>query len=241
MTLILMNSLPPFGTLVLFGAIGFIWSYASLRLASYLKVSKHVRTGYTRKIFHVSIFLSVVLVHLAGGLPAVCAFGVMTSLIVAYAVFRGTGHPLYEAIAREEDQPHRSYYVVVPYFATLIGGIASNALFGPVSLVGYLVAGIGDAAGEPVGTRWGRHRYTISHGRRTEATKSIEGSLAVLTASMIALLIAIPQWTTDFQILLALSLIALSCTVVEALSPRGWDNTPMQVLPSFLVFLLLRS
>jgi len=29
-------------------------------------------------------------------------------------------------------------------------------------MVGYLVGGLGDAAGEPVGTRWGKHRYVGS-------------------------------------------------------------------------------
>lgn len=165
----------------------------------------------------------------------------MTSLVIAYALFRGRRHPLYEAIAREGDQPHGSYYVIVPYFATLIGGITSNVLFGPVSLVGYLVAGIGDAAGEPIGNRWGRHRYRVSRRNGSIATKSIEGSVAVLAGSLIALLIATHQWRSDPQFLIALSLIALSCMVVEAISPRGWDNTPMQLVPSCLVFLLLRS
>jgi hypothetical protein len=43
---------------------------------------------------------------------------------------------LYEAMARETDAPHRTHYIIVPYFATLIGGLASNILFGPVAVVG---------------------------------------------------------------------------------------------------------
>ena len=69
----------------------------------------------------------------------------------------GPGNPRYEALAREQDA-YRTYYIVIPFFATMIGGIASNVFFGPIAAIGYLVGGLGDAAGEPVGTRWGRHQ-----------------------------------------------------------------------------------
>src|SRR5262245_55881686 len=115
--------------LVLAGLVGLLWSYACLRFAGYLKCRKNLPTGYTRKIFHVLTFFTVIIVHLAWGLPAVCLFGAMTSLVLAYAVLQGNGHPLYEAIARGDDSPHRTYYVVIPYLATLIGGVANNVLF----------------------------------------------------------------------------------------------------------------
>src|SRR5689334_25029246 len=114
----------------------------------------------------------------------------MVSLVVGFAVFRGQGNRLYEALAREQDGPDRTYYIVVPYFAILVGGMASNVFFGPLAMVGYLVGGLGDAAGEPAGVRWGKHPYAVSAGRTT-ATKTFEGSLAVLAASLIALLIGV--------------------------------------------------
>src|SRR5215510_15533241 len=151
---------------------GLIWSYACLRFAGYLKSKRRWPTGYTRKTFHVLIFGTVACLHLLWGLIAVCIFGAMTSILLAYVVLRGTGHPLYEAIARESDGPKRTYYVVIPYFATLLGGITSNLLFGPLALTGYLIGGIGDAAGEPVGTRWGRHQYRLSLFGLNTGTKS---------------------------------------------------------------------
>lgn len=217
------------------------WAYGCLRLAAYLKSNLILRTGYTRKLFHVLIFTSAVFVQGFGGFWAVCVFGTMVSLVVGLAVFRGPGSGLYEALAREQDGPNRTYYIVSSYFATLIGGMASNVLFGPVAMIGYLVGGLGDAAGEPAGVRWGRHPYTFSAGNAI-VSKTFEGSLAVLAASVVALLIGVaisPELRFDLQSIIALPLIAIVCTLVEAFSPRGWDNVPMQIVPTVLAVLLL--
>ena len=139
-------------SVVVLGALlALLWSYSCLSFAGYLKARMRVRTGYTRKIFHALIFISAVVVQASGGFVAVCVFGMMVSIVVGLAVLRGPNDRLYEALAREQDGPSRTYYIVVPYFATLIGGLASNMFFGPLATVGYLVGGLGDAAGEPVG------------------------------------------------------------------------------------------
>jgi phytol kinase len=229
----------PLKTIGIWVTTGLIWSYFCLRFTGYLKMKAGLRTGYTRKIFHISIFLSAAAAHAIGGFLAVCLFGTSVTLVIAYALFRGPGTNLYEAIAREQDGPHRTYYVVVPYFATLIGGLTSNLLFGPFAVFGYLVGGLGDAAGEPAGTRWGKNQYTIG---RAMSTKSLEGSIAVLAASLLALLIGVAingQLHFDLRALLMLPLIAIVCTLVEAFSPRGWDNVSMQVVPTLLVVVFM--
>lgn len=232
----------PSPSAVVSGALlAFIWSYSCLRFAGHLKTNIRLRTGYTRKVFHVLIFVSAVVVQALGGFAAVCVFGMMVSVVVGLAVLRGPDDRLYEALAREQDGPNRTYYIVVPYFATLIGGLASNILFGPLAVVGYLVGGLGDAAGEPVGTRWGRHRY-LSSGGKAMVTKTFEGSFAVLAASMVALVISVaitPELHFDLRAAIALPLIAIVCALVEALSPRGWDNVPMQLVPTVLVAILM--
>lgn len=227
---------------VLIGApVALLWAYSCLSLAAYLKAKSRLPTGYTRKLFHVLIFTSAVFVHAVGGFWAVCVFGLMVSLVVGRAVLGGEGDRLYEALAREQDGPDRTYYIVVPYFATLIGGMASSVLFGPVAVVGYLVGGLGDAAGEPAGVRWGRHPYTISTGWTT-VTKTLEGSFAVLAVSVVALLIGVaisPELRFAPEAIILLPLIAIVCTLVEAFSPRGWDNAPMQFVPTVLAAILL--
>ena len=212
------------------------WAYGCLSFAGHLR-TRGLQAGYTRKVFHALIFLSAAVAQALGGFVAVCVFGTMVSLVVGLAVLRGPNDRQYEALAREQDGPARTYYIVTSYFATLIGGLASNILFGPLAVVGYLVGGLGDAAGEPAGTRWGRHRYLSARG-----SKTFEGSIAVLTASLVALVIAVavtPELHLDLRSVITLPLIAFVCTLVEAFSPRGWDNVPMQVVPTLLVTILL--
>lgn len=226
--------------MILLGAlVALVWSYSCLSFAARLKVKARLRTGYTRKLFHVLIFTTAVFVQAIGGFWAVCVFGSMVALVVGFAVFRGQGDRLYEALAREQDGPDRTYYIVVSYVATMIGGMTSNIIFGPLAVVGYLVGGLGDAAGEPAGVRWGRHPYKVG----AIVTKTFEGSLAVLAASVVALLIGVaisPQLSFDLRSLIVVPLIALICTLFEAFSPRGWDNVSMQVVPTVLVAFLLR-
>lgn len=224
--------------MVLGALLALAWAYSCLSVAAHFKTRFRLRSGYTRKLFHVLIFSSAAVVNVFGGFWAVCVFGAMVSLIVALAIVRGPGDGFYEALAREQDEPDRTYYIVVPYFATLIGGMTSNVFFGPLAVVGYLVGGLGDAAGEPAGVRWGKHSYRAS-GR---VTKTLEGSLAVLAASVVALVIGVaisPQLSFDPRSFVVVPIIAVVCTLVEAFSPRGWDNVPMQIVPTVLAAILL--
>ena len=224
------------------GPLFLAWAYCCLRVAGYLKSERGLKTGYTRKTFHVLIFLTAATIQQTLGLPLVCLFGAMTTLVLAYALWRGSGHPMYEAIAREKDEPYRTYYIIIPYLATLAGGIAGNLWFGPAALIGYLVGGLGDAAGEPVGTRWGRRRYTVPTLSSVKTTRTIEGSIGVFIASLVAValgLLLAPGFTINPHSVALIPLIALGCALLEAVSPHGWDNATMQIGPAFLAALLL--
>lgn len=225
------------GVILTLGPIFLAWAYLCLAFAGYLKTEKRIKTGYSRKTFHVLTFLTAATLQFTYGLPHVCLFGGATTLVLAYALVRGDGHALYEAIAREKDEPYRTYYIVVPYIATLAGGVAGNIWFGPAAVVGYLVGGLGDAAGEPVGTRWGRHRYVVPTLSVVKTTRSIEGSIGVFVASLMAVTIGVlltPDAAFSARSLVTIPAIALASTLLEAISPHGWDNATMQLAPALL-------
>jgi predicted MPP superfamily phosphohydrolase/dolichol kinase len=238
----LTTNIPSWRTMVVGGPIGLLWAYCCLFFAGYLKRCKGLRTGYTRKTFHFLIFTTVAMIHSLRGTPAVCLFGGMTTLVVFYAVLRGDGNILYEAMAREKDAPHRTHFIIVPYFATLIGGLASNILFGPLALFGYLVAGLGDAIGEPVGTMFGKHTYRVPSFGNVRAFRSYEGSASVYVVSILAITLAVASMHLTLArpyLFVAIGLIALASALVEAVSPHGWDNASMQIIPSWLASLFL--
>ncbi len=233
----------PSGNLLTLGTLpAFAWALTCLTLAGYLKTRRGWRTGYTRKVFHFLIFGSVVAIQALYGIRGVCLFGAATSVVVFWAVLQGDGYPLYEAMAREKDAPHRTYFILTPYLATLIGGLTASILFGHGAMVGFLVTGLGDAIGEPVGTRFGRHPYRVPAPRGVVATRTWDGSAAVFTACLIALVIAvwlIPAYRTSGSSLAWLPALALVSTAVEAIAPHGWDNALLQIVPSWLAWLTL--
>jgi phytol kinase len=232
---------PSWRSLALGGPPGLAWSFVALWFAGWLQ-RRGARTGYTRKVFHFLIFTTVAVLEWRLGTPAVCLFGAACSVAVLTAVWLGPGHLLYEAIARPQDAPHRTLFVLVPYFATLAGGIASNVLFGPVAIAGYLVTGLGDAIGEPAGTMFGRHVYQVRSLSSVPATRSLEGSAAVFVMSAVAIVLAAavsPQITLAGSALAKVLAIAAASAVVEAVSPHGWDNLTMQLVPSALAWVWL--
>lgn len=237
----LTSNIPSVREAVLLGPPFLLLAGSYLALAGHLKVCRGARTGYTRKVFHFLVFSTAVGLQIGGGTRPLCLFGGCTSLVIFYALWRGDGHPFYEAMAREADAPWRTYYIVVPYLTTLFGGIVSNALFGDFAIVGYLVAGFGDAVGEPVGARFGKHRYRVLSGTGIVSTRSVEGSVAVCVASVGAAAAGAALLGVAMVPALALRsvVIGLFTAGLEAIAPHGWDNAPLQIAPAFLASVLL--
>jgi phytol kinase len=235
-TELLWTMVPSWMTVAVLGpaalALGGVAAWSVSRLHA-----KGVRVAYTRKVFHFMIFTAAAVVHAFWHLPGTVVFGTVIAGLVLMAVGRGEGDGLYEALARDSDRPHRSLFILVPLATTAVGGLASALLTGPYAAVGYLAAGWGDAVGEPVGARWGRHPYRVPSLAGVPATRTLEGSLAVfLTASAGATVALgslghVPWWA------------GVACGVVaattEAVSAHGLDNLTVQIIPSLFAAWLL--
>lgn len=208
--------------------------------AGYLRTQKDVATAYTRKIFHVFIFVMAAILQFMIGLPAVIIFGSITSLAVIYAIYRGEGFPYYEAMARPSDQPRRSFFILVPLITTALGGLTANIFFMQYAYIGYLVTGLGDAVGEPVGKRWGNHRYQVPSLAGVPATRSLEGSAAIFLVSICMAFLGL--WIGGIALPTAIG-VAIACgsaaALVEAISNHGLDNFTIQVAAAAVVYFLL--
>jgi len=223
---------PSVDTILVVAPVALLVGAAAAALASYLR-ARGVRTAYTRKVFHFTIFTAASVIQLVSGLGGVVVFGTIVALIVLFAVWRGDEHPFYEALARPNDAPRRTLFIVVPLVTTALGGVLSNLLFPAYAWAGYLVAGWGDAVGEPVGSRWGRHRYRVPSLAGVAATRSWEGSAAVLLVG--ALAATLGGLMAGFDATTALRVGAAAATagaLVEAVSNHGLDNLTVQVAAS---------
>lgn len=207
-----------------------LYTEAAARAAGRLRTARGMAAPYTRKVFHFAVFTAAGAVHLLWDRAGVVLFGTIAAARVLVAVLRGEGDPVYEAMARPGDEPHRTLFILVPLATTALGGVTANLFFPDYAHVGYLVSGWGDAVAEPVGTRWGRHRYRVPSLAGVPATRSLEGSASVLVvgglAAVLALLaVGVPAGRA--------AVVGMACaaagTAVEAVSNHGVDNFTVQV------------
>ena len=231
--------LPPPALVLWLGPASIVYAGAAAAFAGYLRAHRNVRTPYTRKIFHFIIFTAAGLLQIFLGLPAVVIFGSVTSAFVLYAVWRGDGFPFYEAMARPSDAPRRTLFILIPLVTTALGGVLSNLFFPSWAFVGYLVCGWGDAVGEPVGTRWGRHRYRVPSMLGVPSTRSLEGSAAVCIAGICATAAALALMGFAVTTIVIVAVGAgIAGALVEAISTHGLDNLTVQVAASAAAALL---
>ncbi len=233
-------AVPSLEMVVLLGPFLLLFAAGAACLAGWMRARRGLPVAYSRKGFHFLIFTMAGVLQLMGGLPAVMLFGTLVSLVVLYAVARGDGFPFYEALARPDDAPRRTLFVLVPLVTTALGGLLANMFFGATAIVGYLVGGWGDAVGEPVGRALGRHRYRVPSFGGVPATRSLEGSAAVLIAGSLA---AIAGLLLRGVPVAAACGIGLACglagALVEAFSTHGMDNLTVQLAAAGAAFFLL--
>jgi phytol kinase len=230
----------PLDSTLLIALLTLAYATACATFVAWLRMRREVRTPYTRKTFHFLILTVALLVQLRWGLPGTMVYGSVVALLVLFAVWRADGFGFYEALARPTDAPHRTLFILVPLFTTALGGLLANLLFPLWAHVGYMVVAWGDAIGEPVGTRWGRHRYRVPSLAGVQAVRSLEGSAAVFVASAAAAAVAMVASGIGAQAAIAASLaIGGVAAAVEAISNHGLDNLTLQLAAAGTAYLLL--
>jgi phytol kinase len=202
--------------------------------------ARGVRVAYTRKLFHITIFTVAAGVHTVWALPGTMVFGTVIVAIVLASLWAGEGHQFYEALARDTDRPHRTLFILVPMLTTALGGLASALLVGPYASVGYLATGWGDAVGEPVGARWGRHPYRVPSLGGVPATRTLEGSLAVFLVASLGSGLALLAMEVSLPAAVGVGVASgAGAAIVEAGSHHGLDNLTVQVAASLIASWLL--
>jgi phytol kinase len=235
-----MPALPSLQTALLIALLTLALGSAAAAFVAWLRTARGVRTPYTRKIFHFIILSAALFVQLAWGFGGTLVFGGVVALLVLAAVARGDGFGFYEALARPTDAPHRTLFILVPLATTALGGLLTNAMFPAWAHVGYMVVAWGDAIGEPVGTRWGRHRYRVPSLAGVAATRSLEGSAAVLVASVAAAAVALlVSGVPALQSAAVAVAVGVTAAAVEAISNHGLDNLTLQLAGAGVAYAIL--
>ncbi len=207
--------------------LAFLYVSIILALGEGLRRGLHLSVEFTRKFVHIGVgMVAFLLVWLFQTwqwaiLPPL-AFIVINYISYRRQIFAGmeTG---------ERGQLGTVYFPIS--FAILIPLLWSF----PALLVASLMPMTwGDAFAAIVGKRWGVRRFTV-----LGQTRSLEGSLAMFGFSFIATWIALIVFAQPLGASLWLAfLVAVSVTVVEAVSPFGIDNLTVPLISALVLYLL---
>jgi dolichol kinase len=177
-----------------------------------------------------------------GGILTVC------TLIVYIHPVRSRVHitrRMFLSFDRPEDRPHTlkwlstqiiaGYIVLIPAIILFIKTDYSSLIFIPV-----LINGLGDGLAEPVGIKFGRHKYkTKALFSKRKYERSLEGSACVFIAS-IAFLFMFQSSFSGIEFIWALIVLPLAMTIAEAFSPHTWD-TPFIFLTGYTILYFIKS
>ncbi|MCP3925289.1 MAG: hypothetical protein GY714_22170 [Desulfobacterales bacterium] len=202
-------------------------------------VHKDVKVNYTRKINHFFVFFIPVFIDEIFPYNkesfALYVIGFIITLfpfIFYMEKFRNrfTFFKIcFSSFDRPEDRPHTLLWLttqMIAGFLVIIPMVVLLKSVGMISLllIPILITGIGDGLAEPVGIRFGKHKYeTYALFSKKKYTRSFEGSACVLITSIIVILLY-KQFFTPTQFIIALCSIPIIMTLTEAFSPHTWDT-----------------
>jgi dolichol kinase len=215
---------------------------------------KGVKVNYTRKINHFALFFVPVFLRaifpyelhferfLVGCLVGAC-------VLVLYIKPIRDRVPLVETMFlsfdRPEDRPHTLWWLFTQVVASYLVLIPAVIIFTRIGLEGLIyiplmIVAFGDGLAEPVGVRFGKHKYaTYAFFSEKKYVRSFEGSACVFIASLIIVAVFYASFTQT-QFVLALLLIPPLMTVVEAFSPHTWDTPTLNFAGYCALYLITR-
>jgi len=149
----------------------------------------------------------------------------------------------FSSFDRPEDRP----YTLLWYTSQVIIGylvmIPIIALYDHYHMfdmlnIQILIGVFGDGLAEPIGIRFGKHKYTTySIFSLKKYVRTLEGSLTIFITSVIVIFLFQHSFN-HIQFFIALAIIPIAMTLAEAVSPHTWDDPLMIIVGSSLIFLI---
>ena len=213
-----------------------------------------MKVNYTRKINFFALYLIPMLVDwISPTLNTSAASAVRALLFMALMVFflkpirerwslAGTMFLSYD---RPEDRPHTMFWLTTQLVAGYAVLIPMQILFrkygfAELIFIPILVHGFGDGLAEPVGVRFGKHKYSCrSLFSQRRYTRSLEGSSCVFVAGLVAVLLFHASFSPP-QFMAALLVVPLGMTLAEAFSPHTWDTPYMFLVGTGSVLAIMK-
>lgn len=218
-----------------------------------LVVHKSVKVNYTRKIGHFSLFLIpvfldriIVYEQNLGVFLIGFIITLITLLIYIYPVRRQVPfiNMMFTGFDRPEDRPMTLLWLstqIIAGYLVIIPFIVLYTIHGLMHLImlPLLIACIGDGLAEPVGVRFGRHKYRVrALFTDKKYYRTLEGSACVFITSLMVIA-AYHQAFTPPQLLAAMLVMPIAMTLTEAFSPHTWDSPTLFLVGYLLLFAIV--
>ena len=214
---------------------------------------KNVKVNYTRKVCHFGLFFIPIFsgyFFLGSADTNYFFLGVFSILIFIHPWIRNKSSILqrsFLAIDRPEDRPHtvRWFYTqaVLTAFSLFILTVIAWQVgvdWDGINLLLIPLAAVGDGFAEPIGVRFGKHRYkaySLFPLIRNKYYRTLEGSAAVYVSTIFVLLVY-RGFFTQPQFTIVLISIPVIVTIAEAISPHTQDSALLNFLPGLGIILI---
>ena len=220
----------------------------------FLVINKGVKVNYTRKINHFALFFLPMFIDTIFKFKQTSETFIVGSIIVISSLFIYISpirnripiiNQMFASFDRPEDRPNTmlwlstqivtSYIVIAIFLGFLISYNSLELAFIPI-----LINGIGDGLAEPVGIRFGKHKYrTRALFSKVKYERTLEGSACVFIVSIISV-IAFQSYFNMPEFITVLIAMPVLMTLAEAFSPHTWDS-PFLYLIGFSILTVVKS
>ena len=223
-------------------------------LVGTLVVKKNLIINYSRKIVHFVGFLFPIILEVFIRTDQTYSISTFVIGLVIYfltmAIYikpiRSRSwivNRMFIAFDRPEDRPNTLLWFYTQMAAAYVL-LAPSVLYfqsqGYASLViiPILINAIGDGLAEPIGIKYGKHKYQV-HAifSKKKYVRSWEGSACVFITSILVLLLFMGSFTS-LQFYILLVALPILMTLAEAKSPHTWDTPFLYAVGMLSIYLV---
>ena len=199
---------------------------------------KGIKVNYTRKINHFALFFvpmfldKFIPVKPSLELLIIGSILAVAGLIIYIKPVRNKSNfiqRMFLSFDRPEDRPNTllwlstqtafGFLVLIPFIILFYTSGYEYLIIIPI-----LVNGIGDGLAEPVGVRFGKHKYqTYALFSKVKYERTLEGSACIFITSVVVILFFQSGFTSS-EFIYVIIIFPIVMTLSEAFAPHTWDT-----------------
>jgi len=211
--------------------VSFVFVFAVIGISTLLSQKGLLDGEGSRKFIHIAVSNWWIIAMLTFTDPLWASFVPLMFVFINYISYRKN---VFKAM--ERDGSSRDLGTVYYAISLLILAYISFAYKVPyLGGIGILVMGYGDGFAALIGSKYGKHSF-----KKYGLSKSLEGSITVFVFAFLVSGILFGIYSSSLFLIKAL-VIAIASTIIELLSPNGYDNLSLPLFVSLLSWALVSA